>query len=175
VSKRYLLDANPFIEAKNRYYGFDICPGFWSSLIAQHAAKRVFSIDRIAEELKEQDDEVRDWVESRVPATFFKKTEDQAVIDKFQAMVNWVYSQTQFTDAAKSEFASVADGWLVAYASVNGLIVVTHEQFAPGAQRKVPIPNVCIEFDVEPTDTFKMLRELGEKFISSTKRRKMGS
>ncbi len=25
----YLFDANVFIEAKNRYYAFDICPGFW--------------------------------------------------------------------------------------------------------------------------------------------------
>ncbi|MBF0436614.1 MAG: DUF4411 family protein [Magnetococcales bacterium] len=24
----FLLDSNVFIEAKNRYYGFDICPGF---------------------------------------------------------------------------------------------------------------------------------------------------
>ncbi len=27
---RYLLDANVFIEAKNLYYAFDICPGFWT-------------------------------------------------------------------------------------------------------------------------------------------------
>ena len=33
MSNRYLLDANPFIEAKNRYYGFDICPGFWTAII----------------------------------------------------------------------------------------------------------------------------------------------
>ncbi|PMD04330.1 DUF4411 family protein, partial [Brevibacterium paucivorans] len=25
----YLLDANVLIEAKNRYYAFDIAPGFW--------------------------------------------------------------------------------------------------------------------------------------------------
>jgi hypothetical protein len=25
----YLLDANVFIQAKNSYYGFDICPAFW--------------------------------------------------------------------------------------------------------------------------------------------------
>lgn len=25
----YLLDANTFIEAKNRYYSMNICPGFW--------------------------------------------------------------------------------------------------------------------------------------------------
>jgi hypothetical protein len=170
VSKRYLLDANAFIEAKNRYYGFDICPGFWSSLITQNIAKRVFSIDRIADELREQDDDVKSWVDGDVPDTFFKKTEDQAVIDRFQRMVSWVYSQSQFADAAKTEFASVADGWLVAYASVNGLVLVTHEQFAPDAKRKVPIPNVCIEFDVEFVNTFGMLRALGEKFVRNTKR-----
>lgn len=172
MSKKYLLDANAFIEAKDRYYAFDICPGYWSSLIAQHDSKRLCSIDRIAEELNEQDDVVKQWIENEVPDTFFKKTEDQAVIDKFQEMVNWVYSQSRFTEAAKSEFASVADGWVIAYAAVNGLIVVTHEQYAPEARRKVPMPNVCVEFEVAYVDTFAMLRELGEKFVRSTKHRK---
>ncbi len=66
----------------------------------------------------------------------------------------------------------MADGWLIAYAKENGLIVVTHEEYAPGAQNKVPIPNVCIEFGVEFTDTFDMLRELKEEFVLKTKRRK---
>jgi predicted RNA methylase len=173
VSRRYLLDANAFIEAKNRYYGFDICPGFWSSLIVQNAAKRIFSIDRIETELKEQDDEVKEWVLKLAPEGFFKKTEDQAVIDKFQEMVNWVYPQPQYTDAAKSEFASVADGWVLAYAATNGLVVVTHEQFAPDAKRTVPIPNVCVEFEIEYVNTFEMLRELGEKFVRRKKHLRM--
>ena len=171
MSNKYVLDANAFIEAKDRYYGFDICPGYWSSLLHQHESRRLCSIDRIANELNEQDDAIRDWMQNKVPATFFRKTEDQAVIDRFQKMVNWVYSQSQFTDAAKVEFASVADGWVVAYAAVNGLVVVTHERFAPDAQRKVPMPNVCVEFDVEYVDTFTMLRDLGDRFIRSTKSR----
>jgi hypothetical protein len=172
VSKpKYVLDANVFIEAKNRYYGFDICPGFWSSILAQHEASRVFSIDRIASELLEQGDSVKNWVESKSPDTFFKKTEDQAVLEAFQRMVNWVYAQSQFSDAAKSEFATVADGWVAAYASANSLVVVTHEQYSPDARRKVPLPNVCVEFDVEFVNTFDMLRELGEKFVRSTKRK----
>jgi hypothetical protein len=28
----FLLDSNVFIQAKNFYYGFDICPGFWKWL-----------------------------------------------------------------------------------------------------------------------------------------------
>lgn len=86
-------------------------------------------------------------------------------------MVKWVYSQSQFMDAAKTEFAAGADGWVVAYAAVNGLTVVTHERYAPDAKRKVHMPNVCLEFDVEYVDTFSMLRDLGEKFVRSTKRK----
>jgi len=29
----YLLDSNVFIEAKNKYYRFSLCPGFWDWLI----------------------------------------------------------------------------------------------------------------------------------------------
>ena len=35
---KYLLDSNVFIEAKNRYYAFDICPGFWEGWTAFAAA-----------------------------------------------------------------------------------------------------------------------------------------
>ncbi len=167
----YILDANVFIEAKNRYYAFDICPGFWSSLISLHSEKRVFSIDRIRTELAEKDDELKDWIDNQIPETFFKKTEDQAVVEMFQRMVNWVYSEDQFTPAAKNEFASVADGWVMAFAAVNKSLVVTHEEYAPDVKKKVPMPNVGLEFEVECLNTFDLLRTLDEKLIRSTKRR----
>lgn len=169
MSRRYLLDANPLIEAKNRYYGFDICPGFWQAVLTQHAAKRVFSIDRIESELQEQKDELSQWVKEQVPETFFKKTKDKSVVDEFQEMVKWVYSVQRFTPAAKSSFASGADGWVVAYAKVNDLTVVTHEQYAAEAKRTVPIPNLCLEFRVAYVNTFEMLRELGEGFVRRPK------
>ena len=49
----YLLDANTFIQAKNEYYWFDICPGFWEWLDRQNSAGNIFSIDRIGDELKQ--------------------------------------------------------------------------------------------------------------------------
>lgn len=176
-SKRYLLDANVFIEAENKYYGFKLCPGFWKALVAQHESKRVFSIDKVRDELvrkknkqDDQPDPLSDWAEDTAPDTFFKKTQDQAVIVAFKRMVTWVNSESQFTSAAKAEFASVADGWLIAHAKVNGLIVVTHEVFEPAVKKRVPMPNVCLEFDVENVNTFEMLEDLKVKFILSTKR-----
>ena len=39
----YLLDANVFIEAKKRYYGFDFCPGFWQWLVVKNQEGKIFS------------------------------------------------------------------------------------------------------------------------------------
>ncbi|ASC73377.1 hypothetical protein XM38_043420 [Halomicronema hongdechloris C2206] len=39
----YLLDTNIFIQAKNDYYGFDLCPGFWAWLEQQNEANTVFT------------------------------------------------------------------------------------------------------------------------------------
>lgn len=39
----YFVDANVLIEAKNRYYAFDIAPGFWKWLNQEHAQGTVFS------------------------------------------------------------------------------------------------------------------------------------
>lgn len=79
-------------------------------------------------------------------------------------MMTWVQSHDSFRQGAKEEFARVADGWLVAYAQVHGLIVVTHEVFDPNIKKKVPIPNVCRQFDVPWLDTFSMLRSLEVRF-----------
>lgn len=94
------------------------------------------------------------------------------MIELFSSVIAWVNAQPQFAQAAKAEFASVADGWLVAYAKVNGMTVVTHEEFAPDVKKRVPLPNVCIEFDVEYVNTFEMLNDLGVKFVLRTKRQR---
>jgi hypothetical protein len=168
--KRYVLDASVLIEAHQKYYAASICPGFWMSLGRQHAKKRVCSIDRVKTELLAGNDQLSAWAKEAAPKTFFKRTADKKVVDAFADMVNWVQSEQQFTPEAKSQFASVADGWVIAYAKANGLVVVTHEEYAPDVKKKVPMPNVCVEFGVEYCDTFEMLRELGVQFVLKKRR-----
>lgn len=170
VPRRYVLDANVFIQARQAHYGFDICPGFWRALIQQHAARRVVSIDKVKGELLAGRDQLSDWARSTAPAAFFKRTADHAVINAFGVMVNWVQGEGQFLAGAKADFSGVADGWIVAYAQVNGHMVVTHEEYAPAARRKVPIPNVCRKFGVAYCNTFEMLRDLNVQFILRKRR-----
>ena len=116
------------IEAKNRYYGFYLCPGFWKALLREHHNNRVFSIDRVRDELvkkkgkqaKDRPDRLSDWASNSVPDTFFKRTEDQAVISVFRDIVAWVNSEPQFMQAAMYWFSLtlsfdvlefVGEGW----------------------------------------------------------------
>jgi DNA polymerase III epsilon subunit-like protein len=87
------------------------------------------------------------------------------VIQNFALMMTWVQNQPQFIPAAKAEFASVADGWLAAYAKARGYTVITHEVARPDARKRVPLPNVCDAFGVPYNDTFNMLRDFGSRFI----------
>lgn len=36
TDRPYVLDSDVFVAAKNSYYAFAICPGFWDSLIHHH-------------------------------------------------------------------------------------------------------------------------------------------
>lgn len=44
----YLLDANVFIQAKNRHYGFDFCPAFWDGSIRRTQQARYSASKRSA-------------------------------------------------------------------------------------------------------------------------------
>lgn len=163
--RKYLLDTNILVEAHKRYYGFDLCPGFWKALVRQHGINRIFSIDRVKDEIAQGKDKLAKWTQHRVPNTFFKKTDGGATIEQFSKMVAWVYGESQYKPEAKAEFATVADGWLIACAKAEGLVVVTEEIYNHNIQKKVPIPNVCHQFRVESINTFEMLRDLKIRFV----------
>ena len=162
-SSSFVLDANVFIEAKNRYYAFDLAPRFWESLILHASNGLIKSIDKVKKELEDLNDELSIWIKNHLNKAFVS-TDDEEVICVFGAMQNWANNQPQFMDAAKADFANAADGWLVAYAKAKNCVVVTKEVLAPEAKRKIKIPNVCQAFDVPFIDTFEMLRRLGVRF-----------
>lgn len=164
--QRYIVDSDVFITAKNRYYAFDICPGFWESLIHHHGKERVYSIDRVRGELlagRKTEDLVQ-WVQGELPAGFFLDTGGDDVTSAYADIMLWVQRNTQYFDRAKAKFATEADGWLVAYARVHDAIVVTNEQPRPESRNRVLLPDVCEQFDVTYRDTFLMLKDLAVRF-----------
>jgi len=164
----FVIDANVLMQAHRLYYAFPICPGFWDFLLQQYQDGHIVSVDKVRAEI-DPGDALFQWVQSSVPPALFAYTQASAVGSNFSALAGWVQSQGQFTQAAKDEFARVADGWLVAYAQAHPHhVVVTMEERADQAKKNVPLPNVCLQFGVRYTDTFTMLKELGGRFVLET-------
>lgn len=162
----YLIDSDVLITAKNSYYAFDLCPGFWHSLLDKHLAKQVYSLDRNRMELLQgrDDDDLVKWVKESVPSEFFLNCDQADVVTAYTEVMLWVQRNAQFYDSAKAKFAIGADGWLVAYARVNGCVVVTLEEPRPESRNQIKLPDVCIQFDVSYENAFSMLRALNVQY-----------
>lgn len=154
TSTTYLLDANVFIQAKNQHYGFDFCPGFWNWLILMNKSQKVFSIQKVAQEIDDGKDELSDWSKGEGKSLFLPP--DNKTMDAFPDVSAWITSQ-EYTGAAIGTFMQKADYWIVAHAKGNNFTVVTHE--VPGySSNKIKIPNVCVGMDVKQITLYDLLR-----------------
>jgi hypothetical protein len=161
----YLLDANVFIQAKNLQYGFDFCPAFWDWLLGENAGGRVFSIEKVGDELIGGSDELAGWADARGAGFFLPP--DTRVLPALSEVSNWVSGQG-YESAAVNTFLQVADYYLVAHAKAHGMTVVTHE-IASESVRKVKIPNVCIGLGIKFMTPYEMLRVEKARFVLGPK------
>jgi hypothetical protein len=157
----YLLDANVFMQAKNLHYGLDFCPAFWDWLIVNNAAGRVFSIEKVSDEIDAGNDELAEWAAQRGQEFFLKP--EPAMLPSLGTVSTWATSQ-KYEPAAVSTFLQVADYYLVAHALACGHTVVTHEKAAP-SPKKIKIPNACIGVGVKCMTPFEMLRHERARFV----------
>ena len=160
----YILDANVFISAHRQYYSFDFAPSFWKALENSAKNSALCSIDKIHEELTSaaENDVLHEWSGNQF-RDYFERTDSTDVIAVYAQLQQWAHSNDHFLPEAKSEFASNADAWLIAYAKARGGTLVTHEAYNPAKRNRILIPIVCEEFNVSYTNTFDMLRQLDIK------------
>jgi uncharacterized protein DUF4411 len=157
----YLLDANIFIEAKNRYYGLDFCPAFWDWLVASNAAGVVYSIEKVGDELAAGTDNLATWAGLRGPGFFLKP--DAKILPALATVSTWASGQN-YEPAALTTFLQDADYYLIAHALAYGHLVVTHEVAAASVKR-IKIPNVCIPLGIKVVSPFQMLRAEHANFV----------
>ncbi len=157
----YLLDANVFIEAKNRHYGMDFCPGFWDWLLIANEGGKTFSLESVGDELQGGADELSDWARER-GAEFFLKPDAEILPDLGQVST-WAQG-AGYEPVAVNTFLQAADYYLVAHGLAHGHIVVTHE-VAAGAKKRIKIPDACISLGVKFMTPFTMLRKERARFV----------
>ena len=157
----YMIDSNVFITAKDRYYGFDFCPGFWRWVEKKHQTEVVVSVESVGHELTSGNDDLAEWAKRRGPMFFRAPT--PADVAGLEKVARWV-SQQDCDQQAMDDFLQTADHYLVGQALAAGHTVVTLEDPA-NSRRKVKIPNVCTGVGVNWIDTFDMLRREHARFV----------
>ncbi len=157
----YLLDANVFIDAKNRYFAFDIVPAFWDWLVAQHRSGNAFTVQAVYDEIIGGGDDLAAWMKAQ-PASFRipAGSADSVGLSTVSAWVNGA----GFKPAAVSEFLAAADYFIVAQALTLGYTVVTHETPDPASKKRVKIPDACSAAGVAWVSPFTWLRNSGARF-----------
>lgn len=158
----YLIDSNIFIDAKNRYYHPEVCPGFWDWLVHANQQGKVFSIKRVQDELAIGDDELAEWAKERGDEFFLPIASEDSM--SLGGIAAWTDQNQLYDDAAKSTFLASADYYLIAQALTHGYTVVTHELPA-NKKSRIKIPNVCLAHEVDYIMPWQMLRQERVSFV----------
>ena len=140
-----LIDSNIFIQSARMEYRFCFCGGFWHLLKELHNAGQVCSIRAVQQELLAGHDDLAKWIKQLPNSFFLDERQDRNVQARYGDLMNWAVNHPQFNDVAKKQFAQPhADPWLVAYAAVHKMKILTHEKFDPN------IPAAASKFPMLP-------------------------
>lgn len=125
--------------------------------------REVQSIDKVRMELLQGEDALSTWIQNELPKKFFLPMDD-AIQAKYGEISSRVFSLPCFDMARKTTFLNGADGWLIAAAICTGAVIVTHEQYDVRCRRKILLPNVAHDFNVQCVRIIQVLRNSGAKF-----------
>lgn len=159
----YLMDSSALIQAKNQFYRFSFCPGFWDWVAAEHAKGALFSIAKVKEELEDGKDDLANWAVKVIPASFFIGP-TAAVVTTQGVVSQWVNAQASYSPQEKARFLSKADPWLVAEAIQNRRQIITFEDLVPPNSTKVKIPNVANNFGVQTVNLYDVIEASGAQW-----------
>ena len=162
---KYLVDSNFFIQAHRAIYPLDVASSFWNKIKALADNGNIISIDKVKNEIYQNEDELKNWCELNLLDSFFK--DSSIALTEYRSIAVWANSMSsQYKPGALAEFldANEADAWLVAYAANQKIPLLTYEKSEPNSRKKIKIPDVCIQFGVSYLTTIDMFRQLGETF-----------
>jgi hypothetical protein len=165
----YLIDSNCLIDAMNKHYAIDVCPGFWDWLDEQNEAGSVFSVKKVAEEVARKGGEVAKWVRRKGDKFFLPAHRDTP--QNMQSISLWLFSgEVNFSPRKRAKFLNGADPIIIAQAMSLGYIVVTEEtriEVQPRTSQPcdVKIPNVCDHFGVKSKTLVDLIRATKATFV----------
>lgn len=67
---RYIVDSNSFITPHRGYSPIDVARSLWSKISALASEHKIYSLDKVKEELYLHDDELKEWMKAKCQQIF---------------------------------------------------------------------------------------------------------
>jgi hypothetical protein len=162
----YLIDTTFFTQSHRANYPLDIVKSFWEKVKELTQNDKIQSIDKVRDEIFQNEDILKKWINQNISNDFFKNTTTNDVLNRYKMIAKYIASNNQYEQSAKNNFLKTgeADPWLIAYALHNQLDIVTYEVSSPNSKSKIKIPDVSRYFNVRCISPVEMFRELKESF-----------
>ncbi len=163
----YLVDSSCFMTASRVSYPIDIAVSFWTKISQLAQTHAFYSIDKVYDEIKLNDDVLSKWCKDNLPDDFFFSTETEEVYAKYAELVNWAQTKgIKQSGVDKFIAADKADIYFVAFASLapENYTIVTEEVSAVDSKKDIKLPDACSAFNVRSINFIQMLRELKVQF-----------
>ena len=166
VEEKFLIDANSFMTPYQKYYPFDLTPGFWQQLKIALLNDSVTVLDVVKAEILRGDDELTYWI-SEMSELKIMDRRDQSIMLKYSEVLNYLQCSPLYNDKALRSWSdvNVADPWLIAAAAAKGYTIITFEQSAGKISEKNPsgrpkIPDIAKVFEVKCEDLYYFMRKM---------------
>lgn len=156
----YIVDTN-FLGTLAATYPDDLFPTLWKKLETPLFANDVFFHDEVHTEMKKWKHPRLNWYEHHVQGGQILMP-DEKEVEVYAEVTNWVTTERmpKYKPHAVDDFLNAADSWLVSSAHRHRAKLVTNEISAPGGIKKVKIPDVAEQFEVECLTAIDFLRKL---------------
>lgn len=153
----FCIDTSSFIHAWNRDYPPDVFPGVWENLSLYANIGLIIAPEEVLIELERGGDEIYEWAREHTLMFHQPDTEVQAEVSRI--VNNWSASVPSV-----SHDGVWADPYVIAFAVVNQLMVITGEGRVGSNARIHKIPNICDTLGVPCDNLLGLLRSQGLSF-----------
>ncbi|ENV55377.1 DUF4411 family protein [Acinetobacter baylyi] len=163
---KYLLDTNIYINFYERYYLFDFFPSFWEKIKVTINSQVVLPDIVVSEHY--QDERFKKWLEENFTGVSCKYKD---YVDLWSEVIQHIANHECYSDKALTNDKSwtrekIADGWLIAIAKKDNLVIVTSETKNINLNKNQPtqnpkVPDIANDLGVRCIDMNTFFKEIG--------------
>lgn len=154
------------MQAHRLRYPLSNFPGVWDFLDKLHSNNKLFSIDKVKDEIDDGDekDELKKWANNPKLNKFFIISNIAKLQDNLITINEELLSQ-KYEESSVIEYLKSTDCYLIANSMTDSKYTVITEEASNNSLKDIKIPDVCELVDIECMNFLSLIRKEKAKFI----------